>query len=308
MVMKAVGWHRSVHASDSHFGFKSLIIRFRIYLVFALLAVFPMVSLWFFSRDCCSHSKSMEVRNPGARNPEANSPEVSAARYDSDGEDSTSRATSRGILPSRCCPGEDTARTCEIIGATTLLREDCTQASGIDPLGTLFLPLFSLSAAFLLDNILSQREWNSLSTISLFTAISSFVLFAWIEGRVARYPIIPLKIILSRQIGILLLSRFFLMMSISSVRQEFLTKNKEKPKLTLVEVLYLLPLELAIANIGTQTNHVGTVLTADYLGSPVGSMLGGAYVSKTGRTKDCIIVGSLGIAGFYCIHAFSWNG
>ena len=65
---------------------------------------------------------------------------------------------------------------------------------------------------------------------------------------------------------------------------------------------------MEVANIAHQDSPTGTVLTADYLGSPIGAALGGLFIKTTRNYKACIILSLVAMTCFYLVHSLYWKG
>ncbi|KAH7397971.1 major facilitator superfamily domain-containing protein [Cadophora sp. MPI-SDFR-AT-0126] len=125
--------------------------------------------------------------------------------------------------------------------------------------------------------------WTAASLLVCLVAV-----FCWAEFRVVSFPIVPRYFLTMKLPRIILITQGLGMMAISSV-------------------LYIMPFEAELSPSKSRNSNSGTVLTASYIGGPIGSLIGGFVIKRSGQYKLCILCGIFGCSVMFICHAFTWN-
>ena len=159
----------------------------------------------------------------------------------------------------------------------------------IDFVGATFIALSILCFLFPLEIGGDRIPWSSPTIIILFVGAVVFgLLFIATEGWVAKEPIVPLTVLRHRDV---VLSS--LVMFLQSAAQ--------------LGLMFAVPLYFQVTS-SASNSVAGAHLVPAVVGNAVSGIISGAVISRTGRYKLLILVGTLLSSGGYLLLILRWHG
>ena len=211
---KAIGWHKyGVHIPLQILSL--LIVIHRVYLLFATVTIFPILTLSALSGKL--YSQRSETY------PVAGVHEDVIIDESSGSDRRVDQYHGSKIKPDINTMGSSqTISTHSDSGsisstARTQNGSDPPAGLGSDRLGALLLPFLGLSATLSLDGALT-KAWPDPRTIaSIGVTCVLLCAFALVEVRVASYPVVPIQKVFTRKTGAVLVTQSMLLMAVTSV-------------------------------------------------------------------------------------------
>lgn len=159
----------------------------------------------------------------------------------------------------------------------------------IDFLGAILMTLSILSLLLPMEIGGDRIPWSDCRIALLFSAALFFgILFLFVEGRVAREPIIPLSILRHKEV---LLSSLIMMCQVGAQ----------------VGLMFAVPLYFQVTANASST-VAGAHLFPAVFGNAIGGLISGAVIKRTGRYK-ALTLGATGVASLaYLLLILRWHG